>query len=628
MLQHKHKMSEGYEQYKQSEIQKFQDLQANLVLAAESKAVTHFSSKYGAVKLAGPSKAKLEIRKGANGAPLFDGTIEVALEISAGAAAKKISCTARVEHSTISLPKFKFLDKIVSEAKTSGELQAALPSQPTQKGPTEGLTVDLGAFTLADAGDSVLEVKHPLTGETSLGKMAKEEYAASDKTPLISIGTTGTFTKEHKHTVLAGKAFEITDIDGDMVRLTVNKVQGWLSRSDVIPEVAVKIVEKKQGFFLGDRVLITAAIGDYYGDSISSEDIVNKEATVARISASEITLSVDGLSEDVYLPAGKQSALHPLDIPLVEKTTPKLELILREMVMDRFPETAASIRFVGKFKAPELAETFVPASALVEKKAALEDKEMDSQDQNLEMKFKQTSGFSQFMSSQLQKIASQKRTMAEKIASELVMVLNRSFSPASITAATPVLDYDYEKGYQGEVVVEAKVFDNNGPKKITAKIAVVDDKYTLPKEAELSKLVSEAVAERDAFAVEMAKETQEKMAKIDAEVAFENAKVEAAMEGPKARSENQVQPKMQKTAGVGSMQPQEANIQPVFQISKQFLPQSLQIGAVIDLDGIRYKLTSKSSGQLSKGSDDASQWTFERCWNMSDDQAVYHSVNY
>lgn len=616
-LQHKHKSSSGYDQYQQLQQQKAAELKNRLVTEAENKVVTYLQGKYGAVKLERESKIELTARKGSQDNIVFDGTITVFAQLSAGAAAKRLSMTARVAHSTVSLPKYKFIDKIVADTKVEGELKELLPEKATPS--SAEISVDLAAFQLANTGERIVDVFHPVYGEAVLGKLSEQEYDSSDKAPLIPVGLKGTFSAEAKK-ALAGKSFEVKDTDGDMVQLEVGKVSGWLPSSEVPHQVLEREVKKSQ-IALGEKVLITSELKEYYGDTIVAADIVGKEATIARLNDSEIVLTVDKVAEDVVLSRDQANVLQATVTAGPVTTPTKLEALLRTMVADRFPNN--TLRFVGKFKAPEPITAFVPVKASIEKTAAIEDKDMPPQE--LELKFKQSSGFNQFMASEMQKVASKKRSLVERASSELAVLLNKSFSPTRILATTSALEFEYEKGHTGKVVVSAEVMDNKGIKRISVDIPFVNDTYQLPKDAELAKLVDATISEQEKFTAAADKEASVRIARIEAEVAFDQQRVEAALrpEGPRAKPA----PKMDKKAGVGSMQPQEANIQPVFQINKAFLPQSLQVGAVIDLDGLRYRLISKTQGQLSKG-EDASQWSFERVWSTGDEGASYHIMNY
>ena len=74
------------------------------------------------------------------------------------------------------------------------------------------------------------------------------------------------------------------------------------------------------------------------------------------------------------------------------------------------------------------------------------------------------------------------------------------------------------------------------------------------------------------------------------------------------------------------MAPTKTNYQEVLRIPKDFLPASLKVGDVIACDGLRYKSTSKSEGQLSNQRDTASHWLFERV--HGDEKPIYRQESY
>lgn len=618
-MQNKSKSHDGFEFYRQAEKQRIDALQSKLILEAESRVITHFTGRYGPTKLVKASKPTLTIRAGANGQPVCDGQIEVFMEVSAGAAAKRMSTAVNVVHNTTSMPKYKYVDKIVADTKTEGELQAALGT--TSLSTEKALEVDLSLFKAADSGP-VLEIFHPVYGEGSLGKLTKEEYTTSDKQPLISIGTTGTFAANHPKGVFAGKAFKVTDSDGDMVQLQVGKVSGWLACKDLVQDIQ-NAASPTKDLALGDRVAITEVLKEYYGDTVIASDLVGKKATIARMADKNFILSVDNLAEEVSLGA---DVLQSLETTPQTKIVPKLEALLRDMVVDRFKDKVASIRFVGKFKTPELPETPKALEASVDKKVATEETPMAPNE--LELKFTRASGFDQFMNFQMQKIASQKQTLVERAASTLAALLNKSYSPTRVLSTSSNLEYAHEKGHSGDISVQAEVVDKQGSKQITVNMKVAEDKVEMPKEADVAELVAKAISEKDKLQAKFDKEANDKIAQIDAEVAHDAAQVRAAFEGPKGPT-GKPQPKVEKTAA-GSMQPQESQIQPVFKINRHFLPASLQEGAVVDLgDGVRYKLISKHDGtQLDKNADGGNFWTFERVWAQSEERPQYRVTNY
>lgn len=612
-LQHKFKSHSGFDQFKQAEKQRIAALQDRLVSEAESKVITYFIQKYGSTKLDRESKPQLSFRKGTQDQVVADGVITVHAQISAGPAARKLSMDVRVVHSTLGLPKYKFIDKLVADTKTEGQLKEVLTEN--QVLPSTDVYAKLDAFKIIDKENQNLEVFHPLYGETSLGKLSRLEYDQSDKNALVHVGFECTFNKDHSQKILAGKPFKVVDVDGDMVQLEVGGVRGWIDTGKLHLESSKNSIlpVKKEIISLGDRVLITSALMDYYGDTITASDLINKEATVARLSDGLIILRVDNIAEEVVISKEHLVALHLLEQVAVDRTPVRLESLLRSMLLDKFTD-GTRIRFTGKFKAPELVSD-VQLSKGISKVAHEEEKQMVPKE--LELKYKQASGLDQYQSFELQKIAAKKRALSEKVASELVQLLNKSYSPTRIIATSDSLNYEGNKGYSGTVSVEAEVVADTGLKRIVVSIPFVSDQYTMLKEVDLAKLIIASISEQDKQKISFDLEAKEKMAKIDAEEAFNAEQLQTILASPKVEKK-----------AAAFIQPPESSISPILYVSKFFLPESLQVGALVDFGDAKYKLVSKAGNALSKDTDSGSQWAFQRVYESSSESPTYKVTNY
>lgn len=610
-LQHKFKSVDSVEQYRQLQAQKITELRDKLVLESENKVINYLTSKYGSVKLERASKPDLEVRRGPNDNPVFDGTITVHTQLSAGAAARRLSMLVNIIHNTVSLPKYKLIDKIVASAKTEDEIQKLLPPEKVATNSVEAL-VDLGTFQLIDSDGSALEVYHSVYGEGPLGQISKLEYEKADKEPIHGIGATGTFSSTHSQALLAGKNFEVVDVDGDSLCVKVGGAQGWLSASELQLEPKKKETSPKVAFKVGDKVTITPALKEYYGDTIVAADLVGKQATITDLPEKKIVLAVDNISELVELDTLQIDVLALDLIPVSPMNPPKLESLLRNMIKDKFAADT-SVKFSGKFISPTIQHK--PARIL---HANLSTEETQMSPKELELKFKQTSGFDQFMSFEMQKIASKKTSLVEAVSREFVQKLSGTYSPVRIVDASSNLDFKYDQGYTGTIVIEAILMDKAGSKKISFSIPVAQDKVSYPSLGDIQTLVSNTESEQEKTSKQIAKELEIKLAAIDAEVAYQQAETRIAA----------AKPAMAKTASA-TMQPQEAQVTHTLNINKFLFPESLQVGAVVDMgDGNRYRLVSKNSGQLSKGPTDGSYWTFEHIRETSADSASYRVNNY
>lgn len=611
-LQFKHKLPDTVEQYKQAYAQNLSQLKDKLITEAENKVVTYLTSKYGTVKLARSSKSKLDHRAGKKDGIVLDGIITVFTELSAAKAAKNLSMDVKVVHNTLSLPKYKFIDHIVADTKTAEQLQSALASTLTTT--DADLEVNLADFGLT-ASDSVVEVYHPVYGGL-VGLITKQEFDSLDTTPIFSKGTKGIFAADHPQAVLANKEFIITDINGDNLKLKIGNTEGWIEASQ-LPTPNVLNTTSTPTLANGVQVVITSALQEYYGDTITVQDIVNKRGTIANISEDHISIQVDNVCEQVQLPLTSAQVLQIVPNTMATPFRSKLEAVLRTMVIDKLADTCPNIRFIGQFTVPTLSQQPTRVTAT---KATLE---VEDSSMRNDLTFKRASSYDQFMAFEMQKVASKKQSLVDKISSELAAVLSTYFSPAKILSTTSELDYEYEVGHKGHMVAQVELMDTSGPKHLSLTIPVQAGQATLPTRDQLLNLLKEAKSEKQKMLDQLNKEAEVNIAKVDAETAYQTSLVTSAMD-PVGVSTPVVQKVAQNYNSLSSTDTKET-----IAINKVFFPESLQVGAVIDLgDGLKYKLVSKTVGQLSKGPADGSQWMFERLRPVGDGDPVYRINNY
>ena len=153
--------------------------------------------------------------------------------------------------------------------------------------------------------------------------------------------------------------------------------------------------------------------------------------------------------------------------------------------------------------------------------------------------------------------------------------------------------YDPESG-TGKVVVHTELLDGKESKVVPLEVQITSDTMTLPTSEQITSLL------KDTKTVESKEVTEVTVSELDA--------------------------KLQKSANPNA--PLNTGYQEVLRISKEYLPSSLKAGDVIEADGLRYKLVSKSEGQLSKERDTASHWTFERVHEDAQGDSPVYRVDY
>jgi len=143
----------------------------------------------------------------------------------------------------------------------------------------------------------------------------------------------------------------------------------------------------------------------------------------------------------------------------------------------------------------------------------------------------------------------------------------------------------------GKVVVHTELLDGKDVKVIPFEIQINDTSMTLPTKEQIVSLLKETKIVESAESVpeiKMGTEQKETLAK-----------------------------ETNSTKEASSNAPPMWGYQEILRIPKEYLPASLKEGDVIEADGLRYRLVSKSEGQLDKGRDSAPHWMFERVHDTS-----------
>lgn len=148
-----------------------------------------------------------------------------------------------------------------------------------------------------------------------------------------------------------------------------------------------------------------------------------------------------------------------------------------------------------------------------------------------------------------------------------------------------VANWDQASGV-GEIKIEAEVLDGKDVKLVPFSVGINGTSMRLPDFSNLASLLKEA--------------------KIITNI----------VEGENIHKNVALHTGVEKIAT--PMAPPNVGYQEVLRMPKDFLPQSLKVGDVIEVDGLRWRLSSKSEGQLSNIKDTASHWLFERVHTVDD----------
>jgi hypothetical protein len=261
--------------------------------------------------------------------------------------------------------------------------------------------------------------------------------------------------------------------------------------------------------------------------------------------------------------------------------------LLSEMLKDEAVSWPADVTFTGEFAEPTIVEASVPADTQYVVKA---DPTLNTPEVGTDLTWKN-------------KVADGDRLAAEAAQKNMddlkVRLMQRALSAfndawkargtGSCNVKNTTSTWDPASGV-GEIKIEAEVLDGKDVKLVPFVVNVNGSNMRLPDFSNLAALLKEAKI-------------------VTNEIQGENIHKNVVIE---------------KTAA--PMAPSKQNYQDVLRLPKDFLPASLKEGDVIAVDGLRYRLTSKSEGQLSNQRDTASHWLFERV--HGDEKPIYRQESY
>jgi len=192
--------------------------------------------------------------------------------------------------------------------------------------------------------------------------------------------------------------------------------------------------------------------------------------------------------------------------------------------------------------------------------------------------------------------ASQEKIKTEAVNALVAMLQQLGHGSAKVAEVT-----ESKTGYDVMVTVDA----DSALRAVSIPVEVKASKVVLPKKALVSELISKGLDINAKLAESFSQEVLVKMAEADEKSAFEKAEAEAII--------NEKVASLDKTAGDEPKTQFEGTNETVF-MNKHLIPDGLdlEISDVVHIDGVSYRLVSKSKDQLSRGDGDASTWIFEK----------------
>jgi hypothetical protein len=272
-----------------------------------------------------------------------------------------------------------------------------------------------------------------------------------------------------------------------------------------------------------------------------------------------------------------------------EYNTADKKVLLSEMLKDEAVSWPADVNFVGEFAEPSVIEAHTAEEARFVVKADSRELPAGTED-DLAWKDKIAD------SSRLAAEAAQKNydTLKSRVTQRAMSAFTDAWKTrgtGNIKVKNTTSSWEPESGV-GDITIEAEVLDGKETKLVPFKVSVSGNNMKLPDFANLSAMLKEAKV-------------------VATEITGENTKKNIPL-----------------TKKATPMSPNNTGFQEVVRLPKDFLPATLKVGDVVEVDGLHYKLASKSEGQLSKEKDTASYWTFTRCPNDWGNPPVYKQDAY
>jgi len=271
--------------------------------------------------------------------------------------------------------------------------------------------------------------------------------------------------------------------------------------------------------------------------------------------------------------------------------------LLTEMFKDEAVSWPAAVEFTGEFKEPAIEKAAHSEEKPYYVVKAWETPTDVVENTNTDYKFKSFDNIRFAMEQEELKYNDLKKRIGQR-ASVVLADAFRSRKLGNVKITNIATEYDNDS-QSGKVIIETELLDGKDAKVVPFEIKVSGLSMELPDLGQIASLLKKAET------VEARNEKLEKEKKAAAEA-------EKKVKGVKKQAT--------------PMAPPNIGYQEVLRLPKDFLPASLKEGDIIEVDGLYWKLSSKSEGQLSNQRDTASHWTFVRVPNERN--PVYKQQSY
>lgn len=363
----------------------------------------------------------------------------------------------------------------------------------------------------------------------------------------------------------------------------ISEVSFLDGKTEKIAAVPITVLE-------GQPEVIAKDLETALKDALPAKEAVTSTASsVVAASLSDFKVVDDGTRYLKIYHTAAYGDLEPIGaISKEEYVTADKKNLLSEMLKDEAVSWPADVNFTGEFTEPAIVEATTETPEYVVK--------ADPAAVNKEAEVDNTWNYKVADTSRLAAEAAQRSfdDLKSRVTQRALSAFTdawKSRGTGNVKIKNTASTWEMASGV-GEITIEAEVIDGKETKLVPFKVSVSGNTMKLPDFTQLSAMLKEAKV-------------------VSNEKQGENTTKNISIE-KKATP----------------MAPTRNNYQEVVRLPKDFLPASLKEGDVIEVDGLRYRLSSKSEGQLSAQRDTASYWTFTRCDNQNSAKPIYRQEAY
>lgn len=409
---------------------------------------------------------------------------------------------------------------------------------------------------------------------------------------------------------------EITQSEESGAEVLTGKV---IATINFIDKGAIKIAELPISIIESQVNTVKADIASALAEAVD----VEKEAdplSKTRVTASKNAFKIvdDGTKYFKIYHTAAYGDLEPIGAVSkdeYEEATSREELLM-EMFQDEALAWPAEVDFIGEFIEPEIIEAVTDETPQYVVHAPKVEEDAEIVEENAEVPaevYKEADKWHYKITNadRLAREATEKNfdALRTRLTQRALASFNDAWSAnhlGNINIKDAQTVYDEASGI-GKVTIEAEVLDGKDTKLVPFVIDISGNSMKLPDFSNIASLLKEAKVVGEVASI------KKEASKACAKCKKTNCGCGCGGDAAKCKCSRKA---LKKKAT--PMAPANVGYQEVLRMPKDFLPSSLKEGDIIEVDGLKWRLSSKSEGQLSKERDTGSHWTFTRAENSSD----------